>query len=55
MQFLRVLLVVLMAVTVAGCGVIGGIFKAGLWVGVILVVLVLLLGGFIASRFRRRG
>ena len=36
----RVLLVILLAVTVAGCSVVGGIFKAGFWVGIVLAVLV---------------
>jgi hypothetical protein len=36
----RLLLVVLLLVPLAGCEVIGGIFKAGVWVGVILAALV---------------
>lgn len=36
----RVLLVVLLAVTVAGCSVVGGIFKAGFWVGIVIAVLI---------------
>jgi hypothetical protein len=32
-----------------GCAVIGGIFKAGVWVGVIAVVGVLVIGGGIAA------
>ena len=36
----RLLLVVLLAVSVAGCGVVGGIFKAGFWVGIVLAVIV---------------
>ena len=36
----RVLLVVLLAVTVAGCSVVGGIFKAGFWVGIVLAALI---------------
>ena len=39
-SLMRVLLIVLLAVSVAGCEVIGGIFKAGIWVGAIAVVLV---------------
>jgi hypothetical protein len=36
----RLLLVMLLLIPLAGCEVIGGIFKAGVWVGVILAVLV---------------
>ena len=36
---LRLLLVALLAVATAGCELAGDIFQAGLWVGVLLVVL----------------
>jgi hypothetical protein len=36
----RLMLVVLLAVTVAGCSAIAGIFKAGFWVGIIVAVIV---------------
>ena len=36
----RLMLVVLLAVTVAGCSAIAGIFKAGFWVGIIVAVVV---------------
>ena len=36
----RVLLVVLLAVTAAGCSAIAGIFKAGFWVGIVLAAIV---------------
>jgi hypothetical protein len=36
----RILLIVLLAMTAAGCELIGGIFKAGVWVGAIGVILV---------------
>jgi hypothetical protein len=39
----RLFLILVLAVTVSGCEIIGGIFKAGVWVGVIGVVLVLAL------------
>ena len=52
---LRLALIVLLAMVTAGCEVIGNIFQAGIWVGVIMVVLFLAIVGFIASRFRRRG
>ena len=36
----RLLLVVLLAVTVAGCSAIAGIFKAGVWAGIVIAVIV---------------
>ena len=36
----RLLLVVVLAVTAAGCTAIAGIFKAGFWVGIIVAVVV---------------
>jgi hypothetical protein len=42
----RVLLIVLVAVTLTGCAVVGGIFKAGFWVGVVIAVVVV--GGLVA-------
>jgi hypothetical protein len=46
------LLVVLAGMTVTGCGAIEGIFKAGVWTGVIMVVLVLVVIGFVAAKIR---
>ena len=39
LNVVRLLLVVLLAVVTAGCELAGDIFQAGMWVGVILVVL----------------
>lgn len=39
MNALKLLLVMLLAIVTAGCELAGDIFQAGLWVGVILVVL----------------
>jgi hypothetical protein len=49
---IRVLLLVVMAMMLSGCAVIGDIFKAGFWVGTIAVVVVV--GGIVlaASMFR---
>jgi hypothetical protein len=47
---IRVLLIVLLAVTVTGCAAITGIFKAGVWVGVIIAVIVV---GLVMMLFRR--
>jgi hypothetical protein len=41
-----------MAMSASGCEVIGGIFKAGVWVGVIIVVIIV---GLIVMFMRRRG
>jgi len=49
----RVLLLVLLVVaslTLPGCEMIGGIFKAGMWVGVLAVVIVIAIVGFIAAK-----
>jgi hypothetical protein len=49
---LRLLAIVVLALLTAGCTVAAGIFKAGLWVGIILAVV--LVGG-IVMLFRGRG
>jgi hypothetical protein len=48
----RVAVLVLLGISSAGCQVVGDIFQAGVWAGVLIVVLVL--GGiaFISSKFR---
>jgi hypothetical protein len=48
----RIILVVLLAVLVSSCAAIAGIFKAGVWVGVIIVLIVL---GLIFALVGRRG
>ena len=50
----RITLIVLLAVSSTGCEVVEGIFKAGLLVGVIAVVLVLAIVGFLVAKLRRR-
>ena len=45
-------LLILATIPLAGCELIGDIFKAGVWVGVIFVVLIVALVGFIASKMR---
>jgi hypothetical protein len=42
----RLLLVVLLAVTVTSCAAVAGIFKAGFWVGIVIAVVVV--GGLFA-------
>lgn len=53
-MFLRLLAVLVLALSVSACEAIGTIFEAGIWVGVIMVVVVLALVGFIATKLRRR-
>ena len=47
------MLLMIVAVSSSGCEVIGGIFKAGMWVGVILVALILIVVFWIAGKMRR--
>ena len=53
-MFLRLLAVLVLALSVSACEAIGTIFEAGIWVGVIMVVVVLSIVGFIAAKLRRR-
>jgi hypothetical protein len=51
----RVLLLVLLvaaSMSLSGCEVVGGIFKAGMWVGVLFIVIIIAVVGFIASAIR---
>jgi hypothetical protein len=49
----RLLLILLVAISASGCGIIGGIFKAGMWVGIIIVVLVLAVIMWLVGKARR--
>jgi uncharacterized membrane protein YkvI len=49
----QILVLVVLGLASAGCQVVGDIFQAGMWVGVIVVVLILAVIGFIASKMRR--
>jgi hypothetical protein len=53
MRSLQIALLLLVALTLPGCEAIASIFRAGMWVGVIGVLLVVVLVGFIVSRARR--
>ena len=44
---------VLLALTLSSCEVIGGIFKAGVWVGVLIVVGILALIFWLVSRGKK--
>ena len=41
------------ALTLSSCGIVKGIFKAGMWVGVLSVALVVGVGAWIAMKFRK--
>ena len=49
----RILFIVLLAVGAAGCELVGGIFKAGVWVGAIAIVLIVVLLFVVIGKFRR--
>ena len=46
-------LLMILAISSAGCEVVGGIFKAGMWVGVIMVALILVVIFWIMGKMRR--
>jgi hypothetical protein len=52
MRTLLLTLMLLSAVLLGGCEVVGGIFKAGVWVGVMAVVLVVIGVGFLIAKLR---
>lgn len=49
---LRLYMLLVLAVVSSGCQVVEGIFKAGVWVGVLMVVVVL---GLLFMLFGRKG
>ena len=49
---LRALVIVLLAVTVTSCAAVAGIFKAGVWVGVVIAIVVVVL---LFALFGRKG
>jgi hypothetical protein len=51
---LSLLLVILVSLTTGGCQAIVDIFQAGVWVGVIGVLVVVALIGFLVSKGRSR-
>ena len=51
-RYSLIVLLVIASLALPGCEAIEGIFKAGVWVGVIGVVLVIALVGFIAAKVR---
>jgi hypothetical protein len=53
MRALLVVLLMLVALTSSACELIGNIFQAGMWTGVILVVLIVVVIGFLVGKMRR--
>jgi hypothetical protein len=52
MTWLRLLLVLVATISLTGCEVVGDIFQAGMAVGVIMVVGVIALIGFLIAKIR---
>ena len=53
MRLTGLLLLVFLAVSGAGCEVIGGIFKAGVWVGGLGVIAVIVLVAIVVMKMKR--
>ena len=51
-RYWMIVLLVLASFTVAGCAAIAGIFKAGVWTGVVMIVILIGIIGFIATKVR---
>ena len=51
-RYLPLALLVMASMASAGCELVGDIFKAGVWVGVLMVVVVIGLLGFLAAKVR---
>lgn len=49
----RLFLLLLLSVTVSGCDLVAGIFKAGFWTGIIVVALVVVGILFLVGKSRR--
>ena len=48
----RIVALVLLGLPLAGCEVVGGIFKAGAWVGALAVIAVVVVVVLVASKIR---
>ncbi len=48
----RLSLILLLAMSTAGCEIVGGIFRAGIWVGAIIVILIIAVIMWIMKRAR---
>jgi hypothetical protein len=49
----RILFIVLLAISAAGCELIGGIFKAGVWAGAIGIILIVVLLIVVVGKLKR--
>jgi uncharacterized membrane protein YkvI len=49
---LMLVLLVVASISASGCEVIGDIFKAGVWVGALFIVVIIAIVGFIAAKIR---
>ena len=49
----RLVLLLLLATATSGCGVIAGIFKAGVWVGIIAAAVIVVLVIWIVGKARK--
>ena len=52
MAWLQLMLLVLVTMSVAGCELAGGIFKAGAWVGALAVIILIAIVGIVAAKIR---
>ena len=48
----RIALLVFLGVSAAGCELVGGIFKAGMWIGALGVILVVVLLVVVVGKFK---
>lgn len=53
-NYLALTLLLMITVSMSSCEVIGGIFEAGIWTGLIVVVIVIAIILWLVSRFRRK-
>ena len=51
-RYLLLTLLIVASMVSAGCELIGDIFQAGVWVGMLIVVVLIALVGFIAAKVR---
>ena len=52
-KLLAILSITLISITASGCEVIGNIFQAGMWVGIIVIVAVIAVIAFIVRLFSK--
>jgi hypothetical protein len=48
----RIVALVVLGVPLAGCEVVGGIFKAGVWVGALAVIAIIVLLVFVVAKVK---